>query len=254
MEITESCLDAETLAAWVDGGLTAPELERAQTHVAGCVRCQTMVGTLARITAAAPAAKAEAAPRRWLGWLVPLTAAAAAITIWVAIPGSQLDTRLPPPPAAPAPAPPTAQTSVQAPTPAPAPTFASADTPAPTPAPATAGRHCSSRTLTGDADGSRRAAAIALDKIAQPAEPVTMTGQAPAAVAQPPPPPMAPAPRGFGGGVAAGGGGRWRWRGSDASAGWCRVRGRNERVGIRALGGAPGSGVAGRSRSCLPIR
>ena len=84
MEITESCLDAETLAAWVDGGLTAPELERAQTHVAGCLRCQAMVGTLARINAAAPVAKAERAQRFWRGWLawvVPLAAAAAAVTI-----------------------------------------------------------------------------------------------------------------------------------------------------------------------------
>ena len=90
----------------MDGGLTAPELERAQTHVAGCVRCQTMVGTLARI-AAAPAPKIERA-RNWLAWMAPLAAAAAAVTIWVAIPESQLDTRVPtmqsppPPPAAPA--------------------------------------------------------------------------------------------------------------------------------------------------------
>jgi hypothetical protein len=28
VEITDACLDAETLAAWMDGGLTAPELER----------------------------------------------------------------------------------------------------------------------------------------------------------------------------------------------------------------------------------
>ena len=104
MDITDSCLDAETLAAWVDGGLTAPDLERVQTHVADCVRCQAMVGTLVKITSAAPAAKSEAAPRRWLGWLVPLTAAAAAVTIWVAIPGSKLDTRVPTTQTPPAPA------------------------------------------------------------------------------------------------------------------------------------------------------
>jgi hypothetical protein len=96
VEITESCLDAETLAAWVDGGLTAPELERAQTHVAGCLRCQAMVGTLARINAAAPAAKAERARswRGWFGWVVPIAAAAAAVTIYVSIPGSQLNNHL----------------------------------------------------------------------------------------------------------------------------------------------------------------
>src|SRR5438045_228717 len=100
VDITESCLDAETLAAWVDGGLTAPELARAQSHVAGCARCQAMVGTLAKITAAVPAPHAEAALYRphasqgrpaWLGWLAPVLAAAAAVIIYVSIPGSQLN-------------------------------------------------------------------------------------------------------------------------------------------------------------------
>jgi hypothetical protein len=95
VEITESCLDAETLAAWVDGGLTAPELARAEAHVAGCQRCQAMVGALARITAAAPVVKAAAAPLRWLTWLAPFAAAAAAVIILVAIPASNLDTRVP---------------------------------------------------------------------------------------------------------------------------------------------------------------
>ena len=105
MEITEFCLDAETLAAWVDGGLTAPELARAQTHVAGCARCQAMVGTLVRINAAAPTHRSEASLFRWLGWLAPFAAAAAAVIIWVAIPGSNLDTR------APTPQPPAARTA-----------------------------------------------------------------------------------------------------------------------------------------------
>ena len=47
---TDACLDAETLAAWVDGGLSGATLEVAEGHVADCARCQAMVATLARIT------------------------------------------------------------------------------------------------------------------------------------------------------------------------------------------------------------
>jgi hypothetical protein len=210
VEITESCLDAETLAAWVDGGLSAPELERAQTHVAGCVRCQTMIGTLARITAAAPVAKTEAAPRHWRAWLVPLTAAAAAVTIWVAIPGSKLDTRVPIPPASPVYAPePKAELPVPPPAPrqkaqAPAPAVQSPQPPAPE-----------------RAKEERADAAVppptALDKIAPQAETVTVTGVAPSAAPSEAPPPMPPAapvaptlrgPGGAAGGVVAGAAGR----------------------------------------------
>jgi hypothetical protein len=84
--VTDSCLDAETLAAWIDGGLSGAALEMAQSHVADCARCQTMVGALARINSGVPLAKPEHTPRRWLAWLVPLTAAAAAVALWVAVP------------------------------------------------------------------------------------------------------------------------------------------------------------------------
>ena len=88
--MTDSCLDAETLAAWVDGGLSGAVLEDAQSHVADCARCQTLVGTLARVSLAGPA-EPERAARPWtwnvsLTWLVPLTAAAAAVMLWVAVP------------------------------------------------------------------------------------------------------------------------------------------------------------------------
>ena len=82
--VTDSCLDAETLAAWMDGGLSGAALELAQSHVADCARCQSLVGALARTHAIVP--QPEPAPRRWLAWLVPLTAAAAAVALWVAVP------------------------------------------------------------------------------------------------------------------------------------------------------------------------
>src|SRR2546425_12887903 len=38
-----SCLDAATLATWLDGGLTPSELTTAEAHVSECSRCQTML-------------------------------------------------------------------------------------------------------------------------------------------------------------------------------------------------------------------
>lgn len=80
-----ACLDAETLAAWADGGLSAAARATVESHVADCARCQSVIATAARIEAIAPA-RVKPAPRRWLAWLVPLTAAAAAVAIWVAVP------------------------------------------------------------------------------------------------------------------------------------------------------------------------
>lgn len=92
--VTDSCLDAETLAVWVDGGLSGAALEAARVHVADCSRCQAVVGTLARISPVGPAAPHVARPWNWtasLKWLVPLTAAAAAVALWVAVPGDKFD-------------------------------------------------------------------------------------------------------------------------------------------------------------------
>lgn len=82
---TSQCLDAEALAAWAEGGLTGRAFERAQTHLATCNRCQAVLGTLIRTEAAVTPSR-EPAPRRWLAWLVPITAAAAAIALWIAVP------------------------------------------------------------------------------------------------------------------------------------------------------------------------
>src|SRR5262245_10988535 len=73
------------MAAWVEGGLSGAALEAAEVHVADCARCQTLVGALARAQAAAPPPP-EPAPRRSFAWLVPLTAAATAVAVWVAVP------------------------------------------------------------------------------------------------------------------------------------------------------------------------
>jgi putative zinc finger protein len=81
-----NCLDAETLAAWFDGGLSGAALEDVRSHVAGCVRCQALVGAMGRTRAAAPAPEPERSPRWWLAWAVPAAAAATAVALWVAVP------------------------------------------------------------------------------------------------------------------------------------------------------------------------
>jgi hypothetical protein len=79
-------VDAETLAAWFDGGLKGAALEDVRAHVAGCDRCQMLLGAMGVTRGVVRAPEPERTPRRWLAWAVPLTAAAMAIAVWVAIP------------------------------------------------------------------------------------------------------------------------------------------------------------------------
>jgi hypothetical protein len=81
-----NCLDAETLAAWFDDGLSGAALEEVRSHVAGCARCQALVGAMGRTRAAVPAPETTRSPRWWLAWAVPAAAAATAVAIWVAVP------------------------------------------------------------------------------------------------------------------------------------------------------------------------
>ncbi len=80
-----ACLDAETLAAWADGALPGEAAAAASAHAADCSRCLALLSAVVRT---APVAVAESWWAR-LGaarWLVPLTAAATAVAIWVAVP------------------------------------------------------------------------------------------------------------------------------------------------------------------------
>ncbi len=99
------CLEAETLAAWADGALAGDELAAAEVHASDCSRCQAMLAAIARDEGAPDSPPplaldpASFGGRRasgpapawwrsgsWLGWLVPLTAAAAALALWIAVP------------------------------------------------------------------------------------------------------------------------------------------------------------------------
>jgi hypothetical protein len=79
------CLDAEMLAAGIDGALKGDELKAAEAHLSDCGRCLTMLATIVK-TAPEP----ERRDRWWgsstLRWLVPLAAGAAAVAIWIAVP------------------------------------------------------------------------------------------------------------------------------------------------------------------------
>jgi hypothetical protein len=80
---TDACVDAETLAAWMDGSLSGDALNRAEHHASGCARCQAMLASMARTTPETP-------PQPWWGvlrvkWIVPIAAAATAVVLWVAV-------------------------------------------------------------------------------------------------------------------------------------------------------------------------
>jgi len=81
-----SCLDAEMLAAWIDGSLAGGQLTAARDHLADCVDCQATLAAFVRATS--PEAIPEPWWRRGLSarWLVPVAATATAIAIWVAVP------------------------------------------------------------------------------------------------------------------------------------------------------------------------
>lgn len=83
--LPEACLDAETLAAWADGGLTGQAAAAAELHASNCARCLTILASMER-SAPPAAAGSEWTRARLLRWLVPLTAAATALAIWVAVP------------------------------------------------------------------------------------------------------------------------------------------------------------------------
>ena len=134
---SSACVDAETLAAWADGVLSARERDAIESHSADCARCQAMLAAMAKTAPPAPA-------RAWwrthaLGWIVPLTAAASAV-LWFGTmeirhtpaqpettatarqasqdPQASFDRRSAGPKDAPATAPPTAPTPSSAPRPA----------------------------------------------------------------------------------------------------------------------------------------
>ncbi len=85
MTIDRNCLDAETVAAWMDGGLDAAGVAAAEAHASTCERCQALLATVAK-TLPADVGHAPAGARLWKWWFAPLAATAAAVTIWMVVP------------------------------------------------------------------------------------------------------------------------------------------------------------------------
>jgi len=81
----DACPDAETLAAWTDGALKAQAATAVEAHASSCNRCMAVLAAMERT---APAVRLRHAwtPARLFRWLVPATAAATAIAIWVLVP------------------------------------------------------------------------------------------------------------------------------------------------------------------------
>lgn len=91
MTPTPDCLDAETLAAWMDGALDRPAVAAAEAHVSNCERCQALVATFAKTEPVVTGSEARGTPARgtsrvWRWWLAPIAAGAAAVTLWMVVP------------------------------------------------------------------------------------------------------------------------------------------------------------------------
>lgn len=86
MSTDHACLDAETLAAWMDGGLDAPSVAALEAHVSSCHRCQSLVATFARTEPLARGTQAPGTSGLWRWWMAPLAATAAAVVLWMVVP------------------------------------------------------------------------------------------------------------------------------------------------------------------------
>jgi hypothetical protein len=78
------CLDTGTIAAWIDGDLAPELLAEAESHAAGCGRCQAVLSAMAR-TAPPVAQRAWWPASATIRWLVPAGAAATAMALWISV-------------------------------------------------------------------------------------------------------------------------------------------------------------------------
>jgi hypothetical protein len=96
---TNRCLDGETLAAWVEGGLSRTDATMAEAHVSSCPRCQEIAGLIVKTT---PVTVVDAPWwRKRAAWLVPVAAGVAAAGLLMIAPTNPAPGPAPPP-AAPA--------------------------------------------------------------------------------------------------------------------------------------------------------
>ena len=95
MTPTNRCLDGETLAAWVDGGLSRNDAAMAEAHVSSCPRCQEIAGLIVKTT---PVTIVDAPWwRRRAAWLVPVSVGVAAVGLLMIAPTNPAPRPEPPP-------------------------------------------------------------------------------------------------------------------------------------------------------------
>src|SRR5262245_43272587 len=80
---TDQCVDAESLAAWMEGGLSGDARATVEKHAVGCARCQALLASMART---AP----DVEVRPWwrsvtAKWLVPVAAIVTALVVWLSV-------------------------------------------------------------------------------------------------------------------------------------------------------------------------
>ena len=89
---TDQCVDAESLAAWMDGGLSGDARAAVEQHAAGCARCQALLASMAR-------SDPDIEVRPWwrrvsAKWLVPVAAIATALVVWIFVGREQVPSRM----------------------------------------------------------------------------------------------------------------------------------------------------------------
>ena len=85
MNTDHNHLDAETVAAWMDGGLDPRSFAAAEAHASNCERCQALLATVAK-TIPPDVRVVSGVSRIWKWWLAPLAVTAAAVTLWIVVP------------------------------------------------------------------------------------------------------------------------------------------------------------------------
>ncbi|HJU42164.1 MAG TPA: zf-HC2 domain-containing protein [Vicinamibacterales bacterium] len=86
-------LDAETVAAWIDGGLDGPSLAAAEAHASNCERCQALLAMVVKtepLVPGIPHLKVGGTSAWWRWWMAPIAATAAAVTLWMVVPREQI--------------------------------------------------------------------------------------------------------------------------------------------------------------------
>ncbi len=86
--VSGQCLDAETVAAMADGGLSADEQSAAAEHALTCARCRELIVSVVRTTPE-PTPQPSGWRTWWqvpsLRWLAPVVATGLAVAVWVAV-------------------------------------------------------------------------------------------------------------------------------------------------------------------------